>query len=533
MRLIGRAGRFAGLSLVIGLALAACDKGPDRNQVAADLQKSVSDYLVQLEGPQGKHVLSHTDVKVTPQQDAGYLVAIDGIKVGDPADGYLEVGTISYVLTPKDDKSYDASQLSVANEIPVKGADGQPVGSFKLTNKAFSGTWLRAAQSFTKLDLQLADLLITNAQHGDNVKIAGAAFNIDGADKGNGIWDQAGKLALTGFDISNEAEGHLTVKEVDVTSGLQNLKLLDYATKMLALRDAMAKQAAVTPAAPADAGAAQSANAPATNAPASGGTNGTDAASAASAATEAAFKDFANALPGLFSGFNSDFHVSGISYQAADPSASFDLGKAGFALSASGFDQQKVSIKFTVDHDALVVRGPVAQNELIQALLPANGALVISLNNIPSKDLASLCANLAPFLAHPNQADMEAQSAAIFAQLQQLLQQDGVTLKIEPSHLTSAATNIDAAGDFAIQASAMHGAVGTLNIAITGLDQVIALAQKQSEQDPEAAQYMQMAQMLLTYATREQGSDGKAVDKFKIDVPQAGQLTVNGKPLQF
>jgi hypothetical protein len=42
-----------------------------------------------------------------------------------------------------------------------------------------------------------------------------------------------------------------------------------------------------------------------------------------------------------------------------------------------------------------------------------------------------------------------------------------------------------------------------------------------------------MAQTLLTYATREQGSDGKAIDKFKVDVPQTGQLTVNGKPLPF
>ncbi|HVI88248.1 MAG TPA: hypothetical protein VM659_08100 [Dongiaceae bacterium] len=550
MRLMGRAGRFAGVSLVVGLLLAGCDKGPDRNRVAADLQKGVADYLVRLEGSQAKHILSHADVKVTPQQDAGYLVAINGVKIGDAADGYLDVGTVSYVVTPKDDKTYDASQLTLASDMPVKTPDGQPAGAVKLTTKAFNGTWLRAAENFTKLDLQFGDLVISDPQHGDNIKIAGAAFNIDGTDKGNGVWDQTGKLALTGFDIAKDEDGHLTIKEIDVTSGLQNLKLLDYTAKLRVLRDAMAKQAAAAQTATTPAAAPPSADAQtATAAPqntdnsqnagnqagsnGSAATDGSTAANPAADATEAAVKDFANALPTLFSGFNSDFNVSGISYQATDPNASFDLGKAGITFSASGFDQQKVSLKFSIGHDALAIHAPMVQTELMQALLPANGALVISLNNVPSKDLASLCANLAPFLAHPDQANMEVQSAVIIAQLQQLLQQDGVSLKIEPSHLTSQATNVDATGDFSIQATAAHGAVGSLDVAITGLDQVIALAQKQSEQDPEAAQYAAMAQALLTYADRQQGGDGKAVDKFKIDVPQSGQLTVNGKPLQF
>jgi hypothetical protein len=531
---MGRAGRFAGVSLVVGLLLAGCDKGPDRNQVATDLQKGVEDYLARLEGPQEKRVLTHADVKVTPQQDAGYLVAINGVKIGDPTDGYLEVGTVSYVVTPKDDKTYEASQLTLAGDMPVKTSDGQPAGDLKLTTKAFSGTWLRAAENFTKLDMQFGDLVISDPEHGDSIKIAGAAFNIDGTDKGNNVWDQSGKLALTGFDIAKDEDGHLKIQEIDVTSGLQNLKLLDYAAKVRALRDAMAKQAAATkPAADAQAGnSASQAGGDQAGGAASASDNGA-AANPAADATEAAFKDFANALPSLFSGFNSDFHVSGVSYQAADPNESFDLGKAGVTFSASGFDQQKVSLKFSIDHDALAVHAPAAQNELVQALLPANGALVISLNNVPSKDLASLCASLAPFLAHPEQADMEVQSAVILAQLQQLLQQDGVTLKIEPSHLTSRATNLDATGDFSIQAAAAHGAVGSIDVAITGLDQVIALAQKQSDQDPEAAQYAAMAQALLTYADRQQGGDGKAVDKFKVDVPATGQLTVNGKPMPF
>src|ERR1700761_8586238 len=111
MMLIGRAGRFVGVSLVVGVLLAGCGKTEDRTKIAAELQKSVEDYLALVEGPKEARILSHTDVKVTAQQDAGYLVAIDGLKVSVPASGAADIGTIRYGLTPKDDKTFEASQM--------------------------------------------------------------------------------------------------------------------------------------------------------------------------------------------------------------------------------------------------------------------------------------------------------------------------------------------------------------------------------------------------------------------------------------
>ena len=306
------------------------------------------------------------------------------------------------------------------------------------------------------------------------------------------------------------------------------LPLAAMAKRSQTLGSAAAREAMAKPATPAPSASASSSTTSSTNQDTTTG----DAAASPSPA-EAAIRDFASALPSLLSTFGTDFHITGLSYQAADQSSSFDMGKAGFALTASGFDQPKATVKFSIDHDALAVHGAEAENELTQALLPANGALIISLNGVPTKDLTSLFADAAVAFGHSDPAAMEAQSALLFARLQQLMQQDGVSITIEPSHLTSAATNVDATGQFAVQAGAVHGAVGTLNLGITGLDQVIALAQKQADQDPEAAQYVAMVQTLLTYATREQGTDGKPIDKFKIDVPQTGQLSVNGKPMPF
>ena len=444
MILIRRAGRVAGMTAMVGLLLAGCSKGPDRAQVAADLQKNVEDYLVQIEGPQDKRIVNHGSVKVSPQQDAGYLVSIDGLKIGAPGTDYLDVGAITYVLTPKDDKTYDASNLTIPGDMQIKGSDGQPGGDLKLATKAFSGTWLRDAQSFTKLDLELADLVLTDPAHG-SAKMAGATFNIDSTDKGSGLFDQNGKLVLTGIDVADPTDGHIAIKEVDVTSMIQGLKLMDYAAKLKAMREAMAK-----PATPAPSASASSSTTSSTNQDTTTG----DAAASPSPA-EAAIRDFASALPSLLSTFGTDFHITGLSYQAADQSSSFDMGKAGFALTASGFDQPKATVKFSIDHDALAVHGAEAENELTQALLPANGALIISLNGVPTKDLTSLFADAAVAFGHSDPAAMEAQSALLFARLQQLMQQDGVSITIEPSHLTSAATNVDATGQFAVQAGAV------------------------------------------------------------------------------
>src|SRR5687768_10024465 len=70
-----------GLGLAGLLALTACEKGPDREKVAAELKADVEEQLKKAEGPAGQQVLSHSAVNVTPQDDNTYLVSIEGLKV--------------------------------------------------------------------------------------------------------------------------------------------------------------------------------------------------------------------------------------------------------------------------------------------------------------------------------------------------------------------------------------------------------------------------------------------------------------------
>jgi hypothetical protein len=72
--------------------------------------------------------------------------------------------------------------------------------------------------------------------------------------------------------------------------------------------------------------------------------------------------------------------------------------------------------------------------------------------------------------------------------------------------------------------------VGALNVTVRGMDDLVALAQ-QTPDDYDAQQVVGTAGMLQQFSVREQGADGKPVDKFKIEVDEAGRVLVNGKPL--
>ena len=149
------------------LALAACEKGPDREQTAAELKSSVEAELSKLEGSSAQKVFSHSAVNVTPQDDGAYLVAIEGVKIQPAADGYLEIGTISYLAKPQDEKSYEVSDLKIPETMPFKGPDGKDRGKLTVTTKSFSGLYSKELAAFQKLDGEFADISATDDQGGD------------------------------------------------------------------------------------------------------------------------------------------------------------------------------------------------------------------------------------------------------------------------------------------------------------------------------------------------------------------------------
>lgn len=124
----------------------------------------------------------------------------------------------------------------------------------------------------------------------------------------------------------------------------------------------------------------------------------------------------------------------------------------------------------------------------------------------------------------------EANAMAMLVALQAVLQTSGAKVEVAPSELVAQLVAMKADGVFNVVQQAMFGAVGTLNVSVRGVDDLVALAQ-QTPDDYDSQQVMGTAAMLQQYSVREQDADGKPVDRFKIEIDEAGQVLVNGKPL--
>jgi len=499
-----RAGRaFLALAFAGGVALAGCDKGPDQAQVAAELKSSIEAELQKIEGSAAEKVLTHSAVNVTPQDEA-YLVAIEGLKLRPSAEGSLEIGTITYLAKPKDEKSYEVWDLKVPQTMPFKGPDGKDKGKLTITTKAFSGIYSKELGAFQKLDGEFADISATDDTGGD-VRVASAKFSGGMTDKGDGVADSVGNLVLSNLTAKDTDGGVLSVAETRVDGKYDSMKVVDYQSAALKYQELVVKQAAL---------AEQSAS----GQPASLSPEDQKALTDAIATMAASVK-------------GGDFKVAfkDLKYTEGGEEP-FSMGALTLGMLIDGINQEKGSFNFDIGHQDLVVTSEELKSPVSKASLPKSGNLSLKITEIPSKDIVKVLADNLPGVASADSAMAEANATAMLVALQAVLQTSGAKVEVAPSQLVSEVVEVKADGMFNIVQQSMFGVVGALNVAIRGMDDLVALAQ-QTPEDYEAQEVMGTAGMLQQFSAREQGADGKPVDKFKVEINEAGQILVNGKPL--
>jgi len=492
---------FAGL-----LALAACDKGPDQAATAAELKSGVEQQLTKLEGSSSQKVISHSAVNVTPQDDGAFLVSIEGLRVQPAPEGYLEIGTVSYLAKPKDEKTYEVSDLKLPQSMPFKGLDGKERGKLTITTKAFGGLWSKELAAFQTLDGEFADIAATDDQGGD-VRVARAKFTNALADKGGGTFDAVGSLVLSGFVAKDTGEGIFTVSETRIDGKYDSMKLADYQAAVAKYQELAVKQVAAGE---------------------QGGGNAAPPPSV-SAEDQKAMTDAITAAAASIKGGDFKIAFKDLKYSdgVGDP---FTLGALTLGTTIDGINQDRASLGFDIAHQDLALAIDGMTSRVDQAALPKSGNLSLKVTDVPSKDIVKVLADNLPGVASSDVAMAEANAMAMLVALQAVFQASGAKIEVAPSQLVSQVMELKADGNFNVTPQSMFGLVGALNVAIRGIDDLVALAQ-QAPDDYEAQQAIGAAGMLQQYSAREQGADGKPVDKFKIEINEAGQILVNGKPL--
>ena len=522
-----RYGKLTGLALGLGLLLTACGGGKNNEAAlkqAAEIQKGIEDYLVLMEGPADVRVFSHEKVAVAlPENGDGYLVTVDGVKLGRKDAGFLQIGQIGYKLVAKDAKTYTASDLKIATVMPFLGADGKQSGALKLTPSKFAAEWSKEIQTFLGLDFQVTDLQAADTTGGGgDVRAKLLSWKHEGADKGGGVSDMTGTLSLEGFTAKDTTDGSVVMDKLSGKFSVSGLKMAVYIEQVKKLRDVMAKLSAIA-----------EANTKAATGGSSASAQPVAPASQLAEADQKALADYVRSIPKMFSGFLYEFDVAGLSYKKADGKVPFALGSAGFSLGASGIDAEKTQIDIGIKHDGLALNDPEFNDPMIKAVLPKTGNLAVSLVDVPTQKLLDTVADAMPNMLVNDPAMAEAGAYMVIGSLTQLLQQSDIKLKVNPSGWTADVTTLKADGDFVVNPQSVMGAVGTLNLALTGLDDLMKMATDLATTSPDAGQMMGMLQMLQSMAKRETGGDGKPVDNFKIDVKPTGETLVNDKPMPF
>lgn len=497
------------LAALVGLVLAGCgDKGAEQQKEAAEIAKGIEDYLALIEVPNQPLRIRHDKVTVTPSEDGkSFAVAITGLRYGTETAAEATFGEVDYRLTPQGDDQYQVSDLKTPNQVSVKDKDGKPEAVVKFETTAFSATWSKPLQNFLKFDWQVKDIAAGAADAPDAFKIATASITGDGKENGKGLLDQASKITLSGLVGTDPADG--TTVKLDTLVGNVTVDKLDFP----GYRQMMTKINALSTkyAAPAEGGSAP-------------------AKPALSEEDKKALADLVRGFPKLLSAYAYDFSAEGLTVTDAAGAVLVHLTQAGLGLGLKGIETDHAELRLGLKHDGLTVNGPEFEDPLAKAALPKSGNLDLVATDLPIPALTESIAAAMPQLTSADPQVAQGGQFMLMGAFMSALSQSTVKLRIDPSALETERARLTADGELKLALQTPQKAVGVVNFALFGLDDLIALAGG-LQGNPEAMQAMGMLQMLQGLAQRETGSDGKPVDKFKLDLTETGAVLVNGQSL--
>jgi hypothetical protein len=244
-----------------------------------------------------------------------------------------------------------------------------------------------------------------------------------------------------------------------------------------------------------------------------------------------AMAELVRGIPKLFSAYGYDFTGEGLTVTDAQGGAKVQLAQGGMAFGVKGIDTDKAQANFSIKHDGLVVNDPMFRDPMAKAVLPKSGNLALLATDIPVPSLIEGVAQALPEMTSSDPQVAQGGEFMMMGALMSALSQSNLKLKIDPSGLQTEVAKLSADGELKLAMQSPQKAVGVVNFALLGLDDLVALAKSLAEQSPDAQQAMGMLSMLQAFSQRETGADGKPVDKYKLDLTETGAVLVNGKPL--
>ncbi len=493
--------KLAGLLAVL-LVIAV----PLGGALALEAKKLREDIIAGLElfvGPMAAAPVAYEEVRVWPQ-DGSHRVEITGVTSRGGELGYwADLGDLAFSVEETKAGQYRVYDLAVPGSVPVYDADGNRFALLTYDLERFDGVWVGALSNFLELDLLVTDLRFGLAD-GTFTLAAERLGGISRAEQGaDGRTDQRAKGRATVLRAEIPGEGALEIAEIEVETDVTGMDLEAYAQLTQEYEALAARE---------------------------GGPSETDLAAFIQRMSGL------NVLPGSFA---ERFAVSGVRATDAAGQTQFRLDRGELDFAASGFDQALAEVRFGLKHENLEM-GESLRAEVgpMGALAPRNMGLVAALERLPADRIwQSLLRTLSFMLM---QGGREGQDPAAMNQIMMFmlmgevlpaLTEAGTQLKLPHFLVESEVASMTAEGAFDVNPTSPQGVTGAMDVAVTGLDDVIALLEAEViAGNQDAFGGLAMANWMRSLARRETDGESRAVDHYSIRLAADGQMLLNGQP---
>jgi len=468
-----------------------------------ELREDIIAGLALFAGPSVAAPVSYDEVRVWPQGQ-GQRVEITGLASQGAELGYwADLGDIAFSVQETAPGQFRVTDLDAPASVPVYDAAGNRFALLAYQLERFEGVWVGALSNFLDLDLLVTDLRFGRTDGSVILSLERLGGVSRAQQSSDGRTNQQAKGRATGLHAEVPGEGALDVAEISGETSVTGMDLDAYAQLTQEYEALAARE---------------------------GG---------ASEADLAAFVQRMSALNVLPAGFAERFSISNVRATDAAGQTLFRLSEGEIDFAGSGLDQNAGELRFGLQHENLEMGETLrAETGPMSALVPRQFGLVAALERLPADRLWQSALQTLTFAL--TQGGMQGQGSEAMNQMLMFmmlgqalpaLSEAGTQIKLPHFIVDSQAAAMSAKGAFDVNPASPQGITGGLDVAITGLDEVIALLEGEvNAGNQDAVGPLGMANWLKTLARRETDSESRVVDRYDLQLTADGRTLLNGQP---
>jgi hypothetical protein len=492
------------LAVFFTTALIVFARPPQAVALEADqLRENIIAGLQGGQGPLAAVPFSFDEVRVRPD-GPGFRVEITGLaSIPDAGDPWADIGDLAFSVEETGEGLYRVDEVAGLEEVSLRDTGGTQVGLFAARWDRFTGTWSRALAGFLEADLLLGNLRFAPADGSALLSLDRLGSVNRALDAGGGRFDLDGQARATGLRAEMPGQGVFEVREIAVESVTRGVDLDAFGA--LTREWEALSQGREPP----------------------------------GEAEVAAFLERMAARESLLpSGFAQRFVLSNLSVSDVAGQHVFGIDQIEWDAAGSALNQPLAETRLGAQHRGLVLGEGVNGVGVWRDLVPSEAGFVVAAERLPGNKLwkalfkaMAMAARQAPTV-EPGSGFEDMALMLLLSELGPAFGEAGTRIRLPHLRIVSEALEASAEGLAEVDPAAVNGLTGTLDVALVGLDQTLALVQSQaSPEDPNAQMALMALFWLKTVAQREADAEGRDVDRIAVQMSADGQILLNGQPM--